>query len=94
MKTKLWLIFAIVTTSFWGVWGALIEMTEKAGFPATLSYVMWSFTMIIPALIALRLVKWKLEYDAKSIFYGVIIGFLGAGGQLILFTKALTEGPA
>ena len=94
MKSKLWLVFALITTTFWGIWGALIETTEKAGFPATLGYVVWSLTMIPPALVALRIIKWKLEYDAKSILYGAIIGFLGAGGQMILFTKALTEGPA
>ena len=94
MKTRLWLVFAIITTTFWGVWGALIEMTEKAGFPATLGYTVWSLTMIIPALVALRVINWKLEYNGKSIFYGAIIGFLGAGGQLILFTQALKEGPA
>ena len=94
MKSKLWLVFALITTTFWGIWGALIETTEKAGFPATLGYVVWSLTMIPPALVALHIIKWKLEYDAKSILYGAIIGFLGAGGQLILFTKALTEGPA
>jgi len=94
VKSKLWLVFALITTTFWGIWGALIETTEKAGFPATLGYVVWSLTMIPPALVALHIIKWKLEYDAKSILYGAIIGFLGAGGQLILFTKALTEGPA
>jgi hypothetical protein len=37
MKSKkLWLLFAFITTAFWGVWGALIETPEKAGFPATL----------------------------------------------------------
>jgi drug/metabolite transporter (DMT)-like permease len=49
--------------------------------------------MIPPALIALGLVKWKLEYDGRSILLGSIIGFLGAGGQLILF-QALKTGPA
>lgn len=51
MKSKIWLIFALVTTIFWGVWGAFIEITEQAGFPATLGYVVWSLTMIPPALI-------------------------------------------
>ena len=49
--------------------------------------------MIPPALIALGLVKWKLEFDGRSILLGSIIGFLGAGGQLILF-QALKTGPA
>ena len=93
MKSKLWLVYALITTVFWGLWGALIEIPEKGGFPATLSYVVWSFTMIIPALIALKLINWKLETQLQSIIYGSIIGFLGAGGQLILF-HALVIGPA
>lgn len=93
MKGKAWLFYAIITTTFWGVWGALIEIPEKAGFPATLGYTVWALTMIPPALIALGLVKWKLEYDPKSIMFGAIIGLLGAGGQLILFI-ALKTGPA
>ena len=93
MKSRIWLIFAIVTTSFWGLWGAIIEIPEKAGFPATLGYSVWALTMIPPALVALYIIKWKLEYDGRAIFLGAVIGFLGAGGQLILF-QALRMGPA
>ena len=93
MKIRPWLFYAIITTTFWGVWGALIEIPEKAGFPATLGYSVWALTMIPPALIVLGLVNWKLEYDGRSILLGSIIGFLGAGGQLILF-QALKTGPA
>ncbi len=93
MKKHPWLLFALTTTLFWGVWGALIEIPEKAGFPATLGYIVWSITMIPCALVALGIIKWKLEYDWKSIMYGLIIGFLGSSGQLILF-HALKEGPA
>ncbi len=93
MKSRLWLVYAIVTTSFWGIWGALIEIPEKAGFPATLGYVVWALTMIPPALIALKIIDWKLEFDKRSIFLGAVIGFTGAGGQLILF-QALRMGPA
>lgn len=93
MKLKLWLIFAIVTTTFWGVWGALIEIPGKAGFPATLGYSVWALTMIPPALVALKIINWKLERDRRSVLLGLIIGFTGAGGQLILF-EALRIGPA
>lgn len=93
MNKKPWLIFALITTIFWGAWGALIEIPEKAGFPATLGYIVWSLTMIPCALVGLRIIKWKLEYDKKSIFYGLLIGLTGAGGQLILF-HALVDGPA
>ena len=93
MKTRLWLIYAIITTVFWGVWGALIEIPEKAGFPATLGYTVWALTMIPPALVALKKINWKPRFDKKSIFLGCVIGFTGAGGQLILF-QALKTGPA
>ena len=93
MKTRPWLIYAIITTVFWGVWGALIEIPEKAGFPATLGYSVWALTMIPPALIALKKINWRPKFDKKSIFLGCVIGFTGAGGQLILF-QALKTGPA
>lgn len=92
MKSKLWLIFAIVTTIFWGIWGAFTGLPTENGFPETLVYCVWALTMIPPAIIALKLVNWKLQYDKKSILYGCIIGLLGAGGQMVLF-HAVTEGP-
>ena len=93
MFKKPWFLFALVTMSFWGVWGAFIETPEKAGFPATLGYIVWSLTMIPPALVGLALIKWKLDRDWMSIVYGMTIGLLGAGGQLALF-HALVDGPA
>ncbi len=93
MKNKLWLVYSLVTTAFWGVWGALIELPEKAGFPATLSYAVWALTMIPPALVALKIIDWRLEHDRRSIVLGLLIGLLGAGGQVILF-QALRTGPA
>lgn len=92
-SSKLWLVYAIVTTVFWGIWGAFIEIPEKAGFPATLGYVVWSLTMIPCTLVALKIIQWKPETDKRSIFLGMMVGILGAGGQLILF-EALREGPA
>ncbi|HYX06648.1 MAG TPA: EamA family transporter [Bacteroidales bacterium] len=94
MKNKLWLVYALITTLFWGVWGALTEVSEKGGFPGTLIYIVWAFTMIIPALIGLKIIHWKVEKDFKSILLGCTIGLLGAGGQLALFTGAIVNGPA
>lgn len=90
---KSWLAYALVTTLFWGLWGALIEIPEKAGFPATLSYVVWGLTMVPCAVVALQLINWKLEYDRRSLYLGAVIGLLGAGGQIVLF-QALRMGPA
>jgi uncharacterized membrane protein len=93
MNKKPWLVFALVTTFFWGAWGALVEIQEKAGFPETLGFIVWALTMVPCALVGLSIVKCKLEYDKKSIFCGLLIGLTGAVGHLILF-HALVKGPA
>lgn len=93
MKGKLWLVFAVFTTCAWGLWGALIDTPAQAGFPETLGYCVWALTMIPPALVALKMIGFKLEYNFKSIVMGCAVGFLGAGGQLILF-KTLRTAPA
>lgn len=88
-----WLLYAFVTTLFWGVWGALIEIPEKAGFPATLGYTAWALTMVPCAVVALTTVKWQLDRSTKAAALGLAAGLLGAGGQLLLFL-ALRLGPA
>jgi len=93
MKNKVWLLYAILTTIAWGIWGALIEIPQKNGFPATLGYSVWALTMIPCSIIALKLIRFRLDFNIKSIILGMIIGLTGAGGQLILF-EALREGPA
>jgi len=75
----------------WGIWGALIGTST---YPGTIIYIIWSVTMIVPAIVALKTIGWKPETDGKLIFYGIIIGLLGAGGQLVLFTGAIANGPA
>ncbi|HEX6981508.1 MAG TPA: EamA family transporter [Balneolaceae bacterium] len=92
-SSKRWLGYALLTTVFWGVWGALIELPEKNGFPATLGYVVWAITMIPPCIFALYKIDWKIDFEFKSILFGSLAGLLGAGGQLILF-QALRIGPA
>ena len=90
---NLWLTYAIITTIFWGVWGALIEIPEKNGFPATLGYTVWAFTLVPCGLAGLYIIKWKLDWDWRSVILGSVIGLTGSGGQLILF-EALKGGPA
>jgi len=93
MKGKRWLVFAIFTTCAWGLWGALIDTTAQAGFPETLGYCVWALTMIPPALVALKMIRFRLDHDLRSIVLGCAVGFLGAGGQLILF-RTLRTAPA
>lgn len=89
---KGWLLFALATVILWGFWGAFTGISPQRGFPETLVYCVWALTMVPPALIVLRQAKWKLDTDARSIGYGLAIGLLGAGGQMLLF-YTVTLGP-
>jgi uncharacterized membrane protein len=86
------LVYALVTTLFWGVWGAFAGMPADHGFPETLIYVVWAITMIPPALYALARTGWSLPTDGRSILLGAVIGLTGAGGQMLLF-HAVHTGP-
>ncbi len=89
---KPWFIYALVTTLFWGVWGAFAEFPTRHGFPDTLVYVVWTLTMIPPALYAMQRVGWRVQRNGKSVLLGSLIGFTGAGGQMLLF-HAVHTGP-
>ncbi|MGN1240676.1 MAG: EamA family transporter, partial [Paludibacteraceae bacterium] len=93
MKNKLWLIYILITVLTWGVWGAFSGYQIQHGIPDTVVYIAWAISMIPCALVALVINKGKLLHDWKSVGLGCAVGFLGAGGQLILF-KALTLGPS
>ena len=90
---RTWLAYALVTVALWGVWGALSGLSAQRGFPETLVYCVWALTMIPPALFILWRNGWKLERSPRAVSYGLLIGLLGAGGQMLLF-HALTVGPA
>lgn len=87
-----WLTYAFITTLLWGVWGAYAGAPTVNGFPETLNYVVWSLTMILPAWVVMHRARWRLKRDARSVWLGMIIGVLGAGGQMILF-HAVKSGP-
>jgi drug/metabolite transporter (DMT)-like permease len=93
MESNLWFFYAVVTMLFWGVWGAFIERPEKNGFPATLGYAVWAFTMVPCAAVALAVIGWVPEHDLRSVVLGSAAGLLGAAGQLVLF-DTLRRGPA
>lgn len=88
-----WLAYALTTVALWGVWGALAGLSAQRGFPDTLVYCVWALTMVPPALFILWRAQWQLDRSPRAIAYGMAIGLLGAGGQMLLF-KALTIGPA
>ena len=92
-RRRPWLVFAVTTVALWGVWGALSPLSAEHGFPETLVYCVWALTMIPPALYILWRSGWQLERSPRAIAYGMTIGLLGAGGQMLLF-HTLTIGPA
>ncbi len=92
-RRRPWLGFALATVALWGVWGSLAGLSAEHGFPETLVYCVWALTMIPPALYILWRNGWKLERSSRAVAYGLTIGLLGAGGQMLLF-HTLTIGPA
>ena len=89
---KPWLLYALTTLLLWGVWGALAGLPTANGVPETLNYVVWSLTMIPPAIFVLSRSGQPLLRDRRSVTLGLCIGLLGAGGQLLLF-HAVRVGP-
>jgi uncharacterized membrane protein len=92
-RRRPWLSYALVTVVLWGLWGALSPLSAAHGFPDTLVYCVWALTMLPPALYILWRSGWQLERSPKAVIYGLAIGLLGAGGQMLLF-HTLTVGPA
>ncbi|HVJ37243.1 MAG TPA: EamA family transporter, partial [Stenotrophomonas sp.] len=90
---RLWLFYALAVVALWGVWGSLSSLSAEHGFPDTLVYCVWALTMIPPALFVLWRGGWQLDRTPRAMFYGLLIGLLGAGGQMLLF-RTLTLGPA
>lgn len=90
---RTWVGCSLTTVALWGVWGALSGLSAEHGFPDTLVYGVWALTMIPPAVVVLWLGGWKLDRTRRAVTYGLMIGLLGAGGQMLLF-HTLTIGPA
>lgn len=90
--TRGWILYASLLVLFWGVWGAFSsEPNSRYGYPNEMIYIIWAFTMLIPAYFAMR----GNTFDRRPVaaMYGLIAGLTGAGGQLLLF-QALSDGPA
>lgn len=92
MNHSSWIPFSVLVVCFWGIWAAYSAYpATQYGMPDEMIYIVWSVSMIIPTIMALR--KDKFDFSLKALKYGLISGLTATGGQLLLF-KALTMGPA
>jgi drug/metabolite transporter (DMT)-like permease len=87
------MLYALITTLAWGLWGTFGELPAKHGFPESLSYVIWAITMTLPAAIVLRRSGWHVPFDGHSLALGLTLGLSGSLGVILLF-PALSIGPA
>ncbi|WP_241825849.1 DMT family transporter [Izhakiella australiensis] len=93
MNNKSWIVYTFMVVVTWGVWGAFSAWpTTHYGYPDQWIYIIWSLTMLIPCYFALR--GQRFDFSGKAIFYGCLIGFTGAGGQLLLFKTLAMGAPA
>jgi drug/metabolite transporter (DMT)-like permease len=87
-----WMLYATLLVVFWGVWGAFSSQPNtRYGYPNEMIYIIWAFTMLIPAYFALR--GKRFDRRPAAALWGLLAGLTGAGGQLLLF-QALADGPA
>ncbi len=57
--SRSWITYALLLVLSWGVWGAFSGLpTATYGYPDEMVYVIWAFTMLIPAFFALRGSTW------------------------------------
>ncbi|EPA3717924.1 TPA: DMT family transporter [Klebsiella pneumoniae] len=93
MSNKSWIVYTFLNVATWGIWGAFSAWpTTHYGYPEQWIYIIWSLTMLIPCYFSLH--NQRLNLSGKAIFYGCLIGFTGAGGQLLLFKVLAMGAPA
>ena len=91
--SRRWLVYALITTVTWGLWGAFSDIPARHGFPESLTYVVWSLVMVLPGVLVLGREGWRVPFDPRSLVLGLAIGLSGAGGVILLF-PALSMGPS
>ncbi|WP_231566777.1 DMT family transporter [Erwinia sp. 9145] len=93
MGNKSWIVYTFMVVITWGVWGAFSAWpTTHYGYPDQWIYIIWSLTMLIPCYFSLRGQRFDRSFTA--VLYGCLIGFTGAGGQLLLFKTLAMGAPA
>ena len=87
-----WLLFALLATLWWGVWGFLVKVATDEVKPAQLQ-VLFVAGMLPLILVALWRGGFKLQRDRKGVLLGLLNGVLATVGMLAYYA-AMSRGKA
>ena len=88
-----WLLYTIITTVLWGLWGFESKLLLNRASPYT-SQVLFTIGLVVPALLALNSPKrFSGRHPRRGLFFAILTGLLGGAGNIAFF-GALTKGSA
>jgi uncharacterized membrane protein len=94
MRTKqsrfpVWVLYALVCTFWWGLWGFLSKIGSASATPLQLQIL---FTLgMLPVAVGMLLKRhWKLECNLKGASYGILSG-VATGLGVLAYYAALHE---
>ena len=92
MTAPRWLLFALLATLWWGVWGFLVKVASSEVTPEQLQ-VLFVLGMLPPVAVALWRGGFKLQRNRQGILLGLLNGVLATVGMLAFYT-AMSRGKA
>lgn len=87
-----WLIYALGSIFWWGVWGFLSKLGSDRVEPHQLQ-ILFTFGLLPPVIIAWARLGRRLETDLRGSLYGILNGVFSGLGMLA-FYAALARGKA
>ena len=84
-----WLLYALVCTFWWGLWGFLSKIGSAAAAPMQLQ-ILFTLGMLPVAIGMLWRMNWKLETNVKGASYGILSG-VTTGLGVLAYYAALRE---
>jgi uncharacterized membrane protein len=79
-----WVLYALVCTFWWGLWGFLSKIGSSAATPMQLQ-ILFTLGMLPVAIGMLWKMNWKLECNRKGASYGILSGVTTGLGVLAYY---------
>lgn len=89
LRFPAWLLYALVCTFWWGLWGFLSKIGSEAAAPMQLQ-ILFTLGMLPVAIGMLWRMNWKLESNVKGASYGILSG-VTTGLGVLAYYAALRE---